>query len=70
MQTAEKSFTSPHPSMTRYLRPISPVCIRAAILGERLRNFQFELLDAQSYVKLERIVSLMEKFFDEGQEKQ
>lgn len=69
MMTAEQSILSPHPSMAKYLRNLSPVCERASILGERLRNLKFELLDSKSYVKLEAAVAAMEKFFD-GQVRQ
>ena len=46
------------------LRANEPVMKRAIILGERLRNYQYELIDAQGYVKLQNAVKAIEKFFE------
>lgn len=64
MYTAEISFTNPHSTMRRYPRSVEPVMQRAIILGERLRNFQYELIDARGYVKLQNAVAAIEKFFE------
>ena len=64
MHTAEMSFANPHAAMRRHSRNVDPVMQRAIILGERLRNFQYELIDARGYVKLQNAVAAIEKFFD------
>lgn len=64
MYTAEMSFANPHATMRRYQRSVEPVMKRAIILGERLRNYQYELIDARGYVKLQNAVKAIEKFFE------
>lgn len=64
MHTAEMSFANPHSTMRRYRRDVEPVMKRAIIYGERLRNFQYELIDARGYVKLQNAVAAIEKFFE------
>lgn len=48
----------------KFRRNLSPVMLRAILCGNRLREYPYEKVDAKQYVRLEKLVKEIEKFFE------